>query len=130
MWPYAYTRSTAATPSKLRLSAEIVLTGEWRGGDIWVKASGPDDIRLDPLKATVSDMDKTRIRISSAEAASSFPDTVKAYAGNNVFTLRWQLSSDSASTGWTNAGTTKNPLYLTFAAPSLGPLVELYHTLV
>ncbi|GBD36372.1 hypothetical protein HRbin36_01495 [bacterium HR36] len=40
-WPYAYTRS-----SRLEVSAQFVLDTEWRGGPIFVRASGPDGIRI------------------------------------------------------------------------------------
>ncbi|MEM4302254.1 MAG: cadherin-like domain-containing protein, partial [Candidatus Caldarchaeum sp.] len=123
-WPYAYRRSTDASASKLEVRVEFVLTAAWNGGDIWIQASGPDQIRMDPDKATVDPMrrDRASIRLT---AATAFPKKVKAYP---EFQLSWQASSQSANAGWANIGTTKNPVYLTFSSPVAG--LTLYHTLV
>jgi hypothetical protein len=74
--------------------------------------------------------------LDETESPVAFPNVVQAYVGANLFRLDWQATSDSqrANSTWTNAGQTKNPLYLTYDAPNLSnswsDTVNLYHTLV
>jgi hypothetical protein len=146
--PYAYNRSTQATPSKLQVESRLVLSMEWRGGPIWVRASATDGIRIDPVQVRVNPMDRTKLDLPVTTSANDFPSVVKAYVGANLFTINWQATSDSdrAEATWSNVGVTHNPLYLTFDSPNLAiasaswrtwmsnrlgfDTVKLYHTLV
>jgi len=123
--PYAYTRNT-----KLKVSARFVLDQEWHGGDIFVKATGPGGISLGHKKLTVDATDRKKVIFTETEAATRFPDIVKAYVGANMFTLQWQATSyiPTRDSGWLQVGRSENPIYLTYANPAAS--VRLYHTVV
>jgi hypothetical protein len=132
-WPYAYTRGTT-----LKVSARFVLDTAWGGGPIYVMATGPTDpatgfqIHVGPKAVRVDPTNPNELVLDETESPVAFPNVVQAYVGANLFRLDWQATSDSqrANSTWTKAGTTQNPLYLTFADPALKPGVNLYHTLV
>jgi hypothetical protein len=132
-WPYAYTRGTT-----LKVSARFVLDTAWGGGPIYVMATGPADpatgfqIHVGPKAVRVDPTNPNELVLDETESPVAFPNVVQAYVGANLFRLDRQATSDSqrANSTWTKAGTTQNPLYLTFADPTLKPGVNLYPTLL
>ena len=120
-WPVAYKRDVPGGPSKLRVSAQFVLSQSWYGGGILVRATAPDGISI-PATLVYSGEGNV-VSLYSTDASTAFPQTAKHY---NDFELYWEASSDGGTT-WTHVGTSANDLYLTWHAPGVS---RLYHTLV
>ena len=114
-WPVAYTRNNT-----LIIGAVIELDSDWTGGDIYVKADGPDEIKIKPEKATVIGK---MVKISGKAANRAFPNHVKHY---DNFVLSWEISFDGKTT-WQTVGASSNDVYLTLKDPAVLPL---HHTLV
>ncbi len=115
-WPVAYTRA-----STLNVSATFELDREWKGDDIWIRATGPDGIVISSLSPAI--VAGTSVELLYVSAATAFPDQVRHY---DDFDLDWQASSDGGTT-WIDVGTSSNDLYLTLDDPAVDPL---YHTVV
>jgi hypothetical protein len=106
------------------------LTAKWHinssdGTIVKIKGDGPDGLSFEETEVTVSNY---IITISNKPCSNPFASsTVRFY---NPMEINWKISFYDGSTwsNWIDAGTSKNPTYITLADPVTG--MSLYYTSV